>query len=85
MEAIREIRDLDSDKLVIDIPEGFKPKRVEVIILPVDEYSKSPSEEKSKAIDQLNGLLIDLPEKKLNEFDQVIQQRIRFRQQTIQL
>ena len=37
MEAIREIREIDSDKLLIDIPERFRKRKVEIIVLPIDE------------------------------------------------
>jgi hypothetical protein len=37
MEAIREIREIDSDELVIKLPDEFKEKKVEIIILPLEE------------------------------------------------
>ncbi len=37
MEAIREIREIDSDKLLIDIPARFRKRKVEIIVLPIDE------------------------------------------------
>lgn len=40
MEAIREIRSIDSDEIVIKLPEGFKKRLVEIIVLPVDESSE---------------------------------------------
>ena len=39
MEAIREIREIDSDKLSIDIPARFRKRKVEIIVLPIDEIS----------------------------------------------
>jgi hypothetical protein len=37
MQVIREIREVDSDKIIIDVPEEFRKTRVEVIIVPVRE------------------------------------------------
>jgi hypothetical protein len=37
MEAIREIREIESDKLLIEIPERFRKRKVEIIVLPLDE------------------------------------------------
>ena len=37
MEAIREIREIDSDKLIIEIPARFRKRKVEIIVLPIDE------------------------------------------------
>lgn len=36
MQAIREIRDIVSQELVLKLPEEFLEKTVEIIILPVD-------------------------------------------------
>jgi len=36
VEIIREIRDIDSGQIIIDVPRGFKSKRVEILILPID-------------------------------------------------
>ena len=41
MEAFREIREIDSDKLLIDIPAKFRKRKVEIIILPIDEIRNS--------------------------------------------
>lgn len=37
MQVIREIKEIDSDKIVIDVPEEFRESKVEVIIAPVNE------------------------------------------------
>jgi hypothetical protein len=37
MEVIREIRETDSDKLVIDVPEEFRDRKVEITIVPVNK------------------------------------------------
>jgi hypothetical protein len=43
MEAIREIREVDSDTLVIAIPPRFKKRKVEIIVLPIDEIHTQQS------------------------------------------
>jgi len=50
MEVIREIRDLDSDKIIIKIPKEFKKKRVEILVLPFEktEEKKLNSKESEK-------------------------------------
>jgi hypothetical protein len=49
MEIIREIRDLDSDKIIIKVPKEFKNKRVEILVLPFEETGKEKKRpEKSK-------------------------------------
>ncbi|MGD2088309.1 MAG: hypothetical protein PVH61_19175 [Candidatus Aminicenantes bacterium] len=37
MEVFREIRQTDSDKLVIDVPEEFRDRKVEITIVPVNK------------------------------------------------
>jgi len=37
MEAIREIREIDSNQVVIDIPDEFKKRTVEIIVTPIDD------------------------------------------------
>ncbi len=37
MEAIRQVWDIESDKLTINIPKQFRRKKVEVIILPIEQ------------------------------------------------
>lgn len=41
MEAIRKFVDVEDNSFKITLPEGFKAKRVEVIILPSEEYKLS--------------------------------------------
>jgi hypothetical protein len=43
MEALREVREIDSDKLVIEIPESFRKRKVEIIVLPIDEIPATQS------------------------------------------
>lgn len=49
MEVFREIREIDSDKLVIDVPEEFRDRKVEITIVPM---SKKKKEKFSKEIEK---------------------------------
>ena len=40
MEVIREIREIDSDEVVIKIPKEFKKKKVEIVISPVEKAAE---------------------------------------------
>ena len=46
MEIIREIRDIDSDKITIKMPKEFRKKRVEILVFPI---------EKSESIEPVSG------------------------------
>ena len=37
MEAVRQITQLENDILTVRLPESFRAKRVEVIIMPIDD------------------------------------------------
>ncbi len=37
MEIIREIRDIDSDKITIKVPKDLRKKRVEILVLPIEK------------------------------------------------
>jgi|GEM_PF-1355890 len=37
MNLIREIRDIDSDRIVLKIPKESRKKRVEILMFPVDQ------------------------------------------------
>jgi hypothetical protein len=59
MQAIREIRDVVSEELVLHLPAEFLQQTVEVIILPLGEYAHlTPPEleeaELEKEIDELS-------------------------------
>jgi len=43
MEAIREIREIDSNQVVIDIPDEFKKRTVEIIVTPIDDTVEKKS------------------------------------------
>ena len=47
MELFREIRDLESDSLIINIPKEFRKKRVEILVFPLEksEIKEIPSED----------------------------------------
>ncbi len=49
MQAIREIKEIKNRKIVIDLPERFKAKEVEIIILPLIQKGKK----KMKRISEL--------------------------------
>ncbi len=36
MNAIREIKEVENNQIIIELPRGFKSKKVEIIILPFD-------------------------------------------------
>ena len=40
MELIREIREIDSDKIIITVPKEFRKRRVEILVLPLEEEKK---------------------------------------------
>ena len=51
MQAIREIREITSNKLTVHIPEEFECQKVEVLILPIeseDEKENMAQQEKMK-------------------------------------
>ena len=41
MRVIREIKRIKDKKIVVDLPEGFQAKEIEVIILPIVYKSKN--------------------------------------------
>ena len=40
MEIVREIRNIDSDKITIKVPKEFRKKRVEILVFPIDTSEK---------------------------------------------
>jgi hypothetical protein len=40
MEIIREIRNIDSDKVTIKVPKEFRKKRVEILVIPIGTSEK---------------------------------------------
>ena len=53
MEIIREIRDIDSDKITIKVPKEFRKKRVEILVLPIETSEKE--ETVSEDLQELNA------------------------------
>ena len=54
MQAIREIRQVDSETITVKIPEYFRGKKVEIIVLPYsDIISEDRQEDKLMQFDQL--------------------------------
>lgn len=86
MQIVKEIRQIDSDKIMIEIPKEFRRQRVEIIVSSIEQPEQdSFLNKRLHAVDELNGLISDLSEKKLNEFDWVISERNPFRRDPIQL
>ncbi|MFQ5628070.1 MAG: hypothetical protein ACE5I1_04850 [bacterium] len=66
MTAIRSIQDVKSGAVTINLPNDFHAKKVEIIILPVDEPSDGEQ--------SLQDLLLDAPtltEDELQEYETV--------------
>jgi hypothetical protein len=40
MKIIREIRNIDSDKITIKVPKEFRKKRVEILVFPIETSGK---------------------------------------------
>lgn len=86
MECIREIIEPARLKGIISIPEQMEKSKVEIIVLPADEPLEKPTlADKLHAIEELNGLISDQSEEKLDEFEQIISQRTPFRRNPVQL
>ncbi len=86
MQIVREIREIESDKLWINIPKKFLKKKVEVIVSTIEKRDHNTLlQKKLHAIDELNGLIANQSKKKLDEFDRVISERSPFRMDPIEL
>jgi hypothetical protein len=68
MELVREIRDIDSDEITINVPEGLRRKRVEIIMFPLKDVGKKLKKRKP-TVSGLCGLWKDdrSPEAIINE------------------
>lgn len=71
MIAIREIHDVKSGKVTIKLPQNFDAKRVEIIVLPVDD-SDGNSEDASQG---LRDLLLTAPVLSEEEADEYVKVR----------
>lgn len=86
MECIREIIEPDRLAGILRMPKKMRESKVEVIVLPFDESREQSSlAEKLQAIDELNGLLADQDQEKLDEFEQIINERTPFRREPVHL
>jgi hypothetical protein len=86
MQIVREVREINSDEIIIKIPGKFRERKVEIIVSSVEEPEQdSYLTGKLEAIDQLNGLISDQGKEKLEEFDRIISQRNAFRKNPVQL
>jgi hypothetical protein len=43
MEIVREFRNIDSDKITINVPKEFRKKRVEILVFPIETSEKEES------------------------------------------
>ncbi len=56
MEALRNIYTVENNRIIIDLPQNYNHKEVEVIILPFFKYQiieKNKNEDKQKQIERL--------------------------------
>ncbi|NIM11579.1 MAG: hypothetical protein GTO45_05750 [Candidatus Aminicenantes bacterium] len=44
MDIIREIRDIDSDKIIINVPKRFRSRKVEILVLPLEKFGDEEGE-----------------------------------------
>ena len=65
MQAIRQIVNVKNQVLNINLPRNFKANKVEVIILPLDEKSKT------KGVASLRGKL-NLSQEQYNDFQEEV-------------
>ena len=56
MEIIREIRDIDSDKIIIKVPKEFKKKRVEILVLPFQDAAEDRPKVSKKKEPETSGI-----------------------------
>jgi len=86
MQIVKEIRRIDSDKIMITIPKEFRAQTVEIVVSSIEQPEhNSILEEQLRAVDELSGLISDLTEKEMEEFDRTINERIPFRRNPVQL
>ena len=55
MEVFREIRETNSDKLIIDVPEEFRDKKVEITIVPVNKKKTGKFSKETENFLKLGG------------------------------
>jgi len=66
MEAIRQIREVTSGTVSVEIPEAFRQRKVEIIILPLEKAAESgdngDSDWPSGYFDRVIGSVPDFPD-----------------------
>jgi hypothetical protein len=55
MQVIREIREVDSDRIIIDVPREYRKSKVEVIIAPLGKKSGKKLSKKVEDFLKLGG------------------------------
>ena len=63
MQAIREIREVFSEELVLHLPAEFLQQTVEIIVLPLGEYALQTPPGRHKSLHDFFGILPDFPER----------------------
>ncbi len=56
MEIVREYKRPSSSRIMLDIPEKFVDKDLEILIIPVDNGKEETKADKEKLFEQLCGL-----------------------------
>lgn len=64
MQALREIKEIKDKKIVIDLPERFKAKEIEIIILPIVRKGK-------RKMKKVNELLLKGPVLSKKEIEKI--------------
>lgn len=75
MQALRKVVNGSDLPSLFELPDNFKKRKLEVIIIPIDESEEI--NEKLNAIDKLNGLLNN-DKSLIEEFDSIISKRLSF-------
>jgi len=61
MKVVREIREVSDNEVTIKIPDGFKNRRIEIIVIPVGEFSVKKGFP-ADFFDRFAGSIPDFPE-----------------------
>ena len=65
MEFIREIKKIEDNTITIELPENYKYKEVEILILPFEDSEKSESSER-RPFESLKEISLDTRTFKFN-------------------
>ena len=71
MDAIRQFIDVKDQKFEVILPDDFRAKRVEVIILPSNENYSEPSETTQQLLEERLAYLKQNPKARI-DFDQLL-------------